>query len=418
MSTPRFIYAAYRVINAQGHSQLGFERLPAGDFATAHQLLERRTQSTVLGLYLLPVLLTPLADLIMACLRRRIPVQLLAEFFHNLGLMLRSGLAIDLALADLTEDNSHPGLKRLANDLLTCVQSGNSLTSGLALHEHQVPATVRHLVAIGEQSGNLDHVLMESAAHLNRMSGLKQDVSRALIYPAFVSVTIIGAGLFWVYYVLPDLADMFRQMGAQLPPLTQRVISGIHGFGEILADHGIWLLAAVLILPLLIMQSAACKAGLHWLAYRLPLSRTLVRTSSMAFISEYLALLVSAGISLLDCLVILEATTRNEVYRNALRTIRTGVQQGNSLSSELKRSKVFPPLMIRLVSVGEQSGNLDHQLRTLADEYSRRLGHMVSTLAEVIKPVILLLAGGLFVFVVVVFLLPVYDLIAQSTQLR
>jgi len=92
--------------------------------------------------------------------------------------------------------------------------------------------------------------------------------------------------------------------------------------------------------------------------------------------------------------------------------------RGNPLSRELARAQVFPPLMVRLVGVGEQSGTLDTQLRTLADEYRNRLNHTVGTLAEIIKPAVLILAGGLFVFVVVVFLLPVYDLIAQSTQLR
>lgn len=187
---------------------------------------------------------------------------------------------------------------------------------------------------------------------------------------------------------------------------------------ELLAAYGYWVLAAVVVLPMLLSRSQRVRAGFYWLAYHLPISRTLVRTSAMAFISEYLALLVAAGINLLDGLAILEAATRNEVYRDAIRQARQGVMRGNTLASGLERSGVFSPLMIRLINVGEQSGNLDGQLRTLADEYRRRLNHLVATLAEVIKPAVLLLAGALFIFVVVVFLLPVYDLIAQSTQLR
>jgi len=418
MSEVSLRYVFYRVLPEQGRVRSGLSKLPVTDFSNAHPLVERREQAVVLRLYVLPMLLVPLFDGLALFLRRSIPLTLLAEFLHSLGLMLRSGLPVDMALKDLREDATHPALKALTADLLNGVRAGNSLSSRLSFYPHQVPATVRHLVDIGERSGNLDRVLMDASEHLGRITALRQDVSRALIYPFFVVATIVVAALFCVYYVLPDLADMFRQMGAHLPPLTQSVMSGVYWIRELLAAYGYWILAALLLVPVILSRSQRVRAGFYWLAYRLPISRTLVRTSAMAFISEYLALLVAAGINLLDGLAILEAAIRNEVYRNAIRQAREGVQRGNTLSRELERSGVFSPLMIRLINVGEQSGNLDGQLRTLADEYRRRLNHLVATLAEVIKPAVLLLAGALFIFVVVVFLLPVYELIAQSTQLR
>lgn len=418
MSKAAFRYVFYRVVSNQGRVRAGLSKLPVTDYSNAHPLVERREQAVVLQLYVLPALMLPLLDGLALFMRRSIPIALLAEFLHSLGLMLRSGLPVDMALKDLRDDAKHPALKALTADLLSGVRAGNTLSSRLSFYPHLVPATVRHLVDIGERSGNLDRVLMDASEHLGRITALRRDVSRALIYPFFVVLTIVIAALFWVYYVLPDLANMFRQMGAHLPPLTQSVLSAVHWMRELLAAYGYWVLAAVLVLPMLLSRSQRVRAGFYWLAYHLPISRTLVRTSAMAFISEYLALLVAAGINLLDGLAILEAATRNEVYRDAIRQARQGVMRGNTLASGLERSGVFSPLMIRLINVGEQSGNLDGQLRTLADEYRRRLNHLVATLAEVIKPAVLLLAGALFIFVVVVFLLPVYDLIAQSTQLR
>jgi len=418
MNALNFRYVFYRVVSAQGKARLGLSKLPVDDFSAAHLLVERREHAVILHLSVLPSWVIPFFDSFALLLRRSIALPLLAEFLHSLGLMLRSGLPIDMALEDLSKDATQPALKSMTRDLLAGVQAGNTLSSRMVFYSHQLPATVRHLVDIGERSGNLDRVLMDAAEHLGRITALRQDVYRALIYPAFVVVTIVCAALFWVYYVLPDLANMFQQMGAHLPPLTQSVMRGVEWTRELLAAYGYWVLCALVLFPLLLSRVQRVRAGFFWLAYRLPISRTLVRTSSMAFISEYLALLVAAGINLLEGLAILEEATRNEVYRKAIRQAREGVQRGNSLSRELERSGVFSPLMIRLINVGEQSGNLDGQLRTLADEYRRRLNHLVSTLAEVIKPVILLLAGGLFIFVVVVFLLPVYDLIAQSTQLR
>ncbi len=407
----------YRFLDELGRTRIRLEKLPAENLVSARLLVERRRNATVLSLWALPSFLTPLMNTIMLMWQRAIPLPLLAEFFHNLGIMLKSGLPIDIALTELSQDTAHRGLRQMIINLAQSVRSGNSLASGLDWHAHLVPDTVRSLVAIGEQSGNLDSVLTDAAEHLNRMVSLRQGALKTLIYPCFVVVSILGAALFWVYYVLPDLSDIFRQMGARLPPLTLSVMAWVHSFRDLLDAYGIWLLLGFVLFIILLSRLTVVKRAFYTLAYHLPITRTLVRTSSMAFISEYLAMLVSAGINLLECLEILEGTVRNTLYQERIRQVREGVKRGNSLSKELTRAKVFPPMMVRLVSVGEQSGTLDKQLRILSSEYSRRLSHTVGTLAEILKPAVLLLAGGLFIFVVVVFLLPVYDLIAQSTKL-
>lgn len=418
MSDTTTRYYLYQILNTEGRTNIGLNKLTAIDSWDARLMVEQRRRATVLSLLALPAFLSPIFDLFILLSRRPIALPLLAEFLHNLGLMLKSGLPVDAALRDLATDaRRQKDLHHLIAELLNAVRSGNSLSSALALHQQRVPVTVRSLIAIGESSGNLDKVLLDAAAHLHRLVALRQDALKALIYPVFVMLTIIGASLFWVYYVLPDLADMFRQMGANLPPLTLSVMNGIHLTRGFLAAYGQLLLLASLVCVVLVMRVERLKTVCYRLAYHLPVSRVLVRTSAMAFISEYLALLTSAGINLLDSLDILEGAVRNGVYRQGIRNVHAGIIRGNSLSQELSRARVFPPLMIRLVGVGEQSGTLDRQLGTLAEEYRRRLHHTIGTLAEIIKPVVLLLAGALFIFVVVVFLLPVYDLIAQSAKL-
>lgn len=409
-------YFLFRYLDPQGRTYTRLERLPALDALAARLLIEHRFKATVLNLWSLPAFLYPLLHLFEMLLQPRLPLPLLAEFLHNLGMMLQSGLPIDLALADLAEESQHRGLRQMTRDLEQAVRSGNSLASGLEWHARLVPETVRSLVAIGEQSGHLDRVLTDSAEHLNRIVELRQGALKTMIYPAFVVLSILGAALFWVYYVLPDLADIFRNMGAHLPPLTLAVMAWVERVRELLSAAGGWILAALVIGLLLLGQLPAVRHAFYTLAYHLPISRTLVRTSSLAFIAEYLALLSASGINLLECMSILEGAVSNSVYRKRIQQVREGIGRGNSLSSELARARVFPPMMVRLVAVGEQSGTLDRQLKILAADYSRKLNHVVGTLAEILKPAVLLLAGGLFIFVVVVFLLPVYDLIAQSTR--
>lgn len=416
MRVPAAGYFFFRFLDPQGRTHTRLERLPTPDPLAARLLIEHRFNATVLTLWELPEVLHPLLQLFELLLQRRLPLGLLAEFLHNLGMMLQSGLPIDLALADLAEESQHRGLRQMTRDLEQAVRSGNSLASGLEWHARLVPETVRSLVAIGEQSGHLDRVLVDSADHLNRIVVLRQGALKTMIYPAFVVLSILGAALFWVYYVLPDLADIFRNMGAHLPPLTLAVMAWVESVRELLSVAGGWILLGLVVGLLLVARLPAMRHAFYTLAYHLPISRTLVRTSALAFIAEYLALLSASGINLLDCMTILEGAVNNSVYRKRIQQVRAGIGRGNSLSSELAKARVFPPMMVRLVAVGEQSGTLDRQLKILAADYSRKLNHVVGTLAEIMKPAVLLLAGGLFIFVVVVFLLPVYDLIAQSTR--
>ena len=126
-----------------------------------------------------------------------------------------------------------------------------------------------------------------------------------------------------------------------------------------------------------------------------------------------MALLIRAGIPLNESLKILTANVRNPFYARKLESIRDGVNRGNALSTEMTRSGVFPAMVTRLVSVGEQTGTLENQLQILADDYRQRLEYVISSLGEILKPALILVAGGFFILVVVVFLLPVYQLISQ-----
>ena len=166
-----------------------------------------------------------------------------------------------------------------------------------------------------------------------------------------------------------------------------------------------------------VLRSEGVKYGLFWLAYHLPASRTIVRASSMAFITEYLALLYGAGVNIVEALRVLEASMGNRLYRRKLGEVRAGILRGSSLSAELERARVFPRLVVRLTSIGEQSGDLEGQLRVLADEYRRRQRIMIESLAEVLKPLVIAVAGGFFIFIVVVFMLPIYSLISRTANL-
>ncbi|MEG1455281.1 MAG: type II secretion system F family protein, partial [Comamonas sp.] len=176
------------------------------------------------------------------------------------------------------------------------------------------------------------------------------------------------------------------------------------------------LLAALLVLgaAMLFKHSRRFQLAVYGLLHRLPIARTLLVSSGMAHITEHLAILVSAGVDLVSSLHILARNTKNRYYRVRLEQVASGVSRGDRVSSSMRRVGGFPAMAVRMISVGEESGNLDLQLTHLAGDYRRRLEVLVKSLAEVLKPVIILLAGGLFLFLIVALLLPVYDLVRQS----
>jgi type II secretory pathway component PulF len=399
-------------LRPDGRTQRGFCVLPASEEGHARLLMEKN-QTLVIRLQPLPVWLSVCGVALLSLLARPWPLKPLAEFLHSLGVMLGSGIPIDMAAQELAKEQEHPDLKAFAFELHDQVQAGNTVVECLERHARFVPPTVVALVSVGEKTGTLDQALRDAAAHVRRLERLRQDIGQALIYPAFALSTILLAMLFWIFYVLPHMAVMFRQMGAELPVYTRMAMDGLQWVTE-LQEVYVWAaLAAVTLVLALLMRIPRVRLAISRTLLRLPISGHLIRVSQLALMAEHMALLVRAGLPMDAALDVLTDSTRHAVFKAHLARVRDGVSRGHSLSHEMERTGAFPSMMVRMLHVGEQSGTLDKQLKTLAEEYQRRLDHAISTLSEILKPLLLVIAGAVFVIVVVVFLLPVYQLISQ-----
>ena len=405
----------YRLLDTGGHTRHFLDALPADDAIAARLIVEHRRVGTVLGITPLPDWAGEMASALAGLFRRRIPNAPLAEFLNNLGVMLGAGLAIDGAIEELRQELPPGPLRALVDDLYDAVRAGAAVSDVFDRWRERLPIAVHALVHVGERSGNLDRALIDAAGHLKRLEIIRQDIRKAMIYPAFVFACVLAASWFWVESVLPNITRMFRQMNVALPPLTLAVMHYTEVLRDFIARWYAELLLGIVAAIFLVRRSHALRERLHRLAYHLPVTRTLVRTSALAFISEYLEMLLRAGIPLADALRILHEAVRNLHYKRAIAQMREGVLRGNRLSAELKAAGVFPGSFVRLVAVGEQSGNLSGQLAWLAEDCRRRLAMTIATLSEVLKPAVLTIAGGFFVFVIVVVLLPIYRLVARAT---
>lgn len=409
----------YRVLLPHGRVRSGMLRMAVKRELSARMRIESDTDGTVLSLWRFPAWLTSISGLFLHLFRRQVRGEDLAGFLRDMGLMMRAGVPSLDALSTLVEESDNGDNRAMAyvgRNMLDDLNTGIGMTEAFNRHPDVFPETVRNLVAIGDQTGTLDRMLSEAAEHVERMINIKRDIKTALIYPAFVFATIIGVAIFWIYYVVPNMARLFKQLQAKLPPITEGLVS----FADMLSKHLPWVLVVTALVviggTLLFKRSERFQLAVYSLLHRLPISRTLVVSSGMAYMTEHLSILVRAGVDLVSSLRILGRATKNRYYRTRLIQVAESVSRGESVSSAMRRVGGFPPMAVRMISVGEESGSLDQQLSHLAIDYRKRLEVIVKSLAEILKPLIILVAGGLFLFLIVALLLPVYDLVRQSVN--
>jgi type II secretory pathway component PulF len=407
----------YRVLLPHGKVRSGFMRMLVERDHSVQLRLEAQTDGTVLNLVRLPKWVTTLNDLRLKLFQRTLHSQDLAGFLRDMGIMLDAGVPMIEALTTLIEDESgDTGVGDIARRVHTDLGSGMRLPQSFSRHPDVFPETVRNLAEIGDQSGSLPKMLLESAAHTERLVDIRRDIRTALIYPVLVFATIIGVGFFWLYYVVPNMVQLFKQLQAKLPPVTQWLIAVSDALVQYLLLFVLAVFLIIATLTWLYKSLPRFKAWCHELLHKLPIFKTLTTSSGMAFVTEHLALLVRAGLDFMTSLEVLANATTDQYYRQRLLRVREGVARGEGIGASMRRVGGFPAMAVRMISVGEESGSLDKQLDRLAAEYRKRLDVVVSTLSEIIKPALILIAGGLFIFLIVALLLPIYDLVRQSVN--
>jgi general secretion pathway protein F/type IV pilus assembly protein PilC len=414
-------FYGYRLLLKDGKKKTGFAWFAVERDFSVHLWLERHYKAVVLWVYRCPKGMSGILRAMERLGRASIGKEDLAAMLRDLALMLKSGVPIMDGLRMIVEEASFgmPGRTiGAARLLLGELEGGASVSQAFSRHPGQFPEIVCHLVEIGNESGTLDRMLLEASAHLERVANLGANMRRALIYPLFVLAAILGAAAFWLYYVIPNLSGLFVALHAKMPPLTLALIR----FSDWLAVNGLasgLILVALIVLPgLLLSHNRAARQWCYRMGHRLPVSGVLLRAAGMAFFVEHLGLLIRAGLDIPNSMKVLERATSDEYYREAIATTQGVIRRGERLSIAMRMTNRFPPIILRMIAVGEHTGTLDEQLERLAAEYRRRFDHVVASLAEVIKPAVILLAGAFFIFIVVALLLPVYDLIRQSMLLQ
>lgn len=330
-----------------------------------------------------------------------------ATAVHELAMMLHAGIPILEALDTIAAQNR--GFFRVAIlKLRDQVASGSSLNAALAEQPQLFDAASVHMVEVGENSGTLDTVLQQLAQFKRRQLALRNSVTTALVYPLFLICFGTAAAVFLMTAVLPPLLENLEETIEVLPwpTLIAKYLS------DTLLNYG-WLLACLVILLLLaIMASIRTERGqLKWhsMLLRVPILGPMAVKQGVSRISMVIATLLRSGIELTKAVELAERSTSNRVFKTALKQFGERISAGEDVSDALSQSGAFPPLAVRVFSVGQESGKLDEMLFQLADDYDEQVATSSARLTALLEPVLILVLAAAVGFLLLATILPILE---------
>jgi len=314
---------------------------------------------------------------------------------HELATLLKAGVALDRAFEILIDLSENKRSRDLLSRVLSRIRSGGSLADALAEQGDVFPAYYASLIRAGEASGALDVVLGRLAEFMEKSQKLRETVKTALYYPIFLMIMAVTSIVILLTVVVPQFKPMFDQAGAALPTSTQVLVSS----GDFVRNYG-WLMALGFgILFLVIRRYLATRDGRfrwHSLLLKLPLIGNLLTKIEVARFSRTASTLLHNGVGLLNTFSIVRGTLTNVVIASSIDTVSLRLKEGRGLAGPLKATGLFPRLVVQLVGVGEETGQLEDMLAKVADIYDDEVGRTTARLMSLLVP-LLTIAMGLMV---------------------
>jgi type IV pilus assembly protein PilC len=336
----------------------------------------------------------------------------LAVFTRQFSVMIDAGLPLVQCLEILGTQQENKTFAKILQQTRMDVEGGASLADAMRKHPKAFDELYVNMIAAGEAGGILDTILKRLAVYIEKAVKLKSQVKGAMVYPvAVISIAgIVVAVILWK--VIPTFASMFEGLGAQLPLPTRIVIAMSNWFVRLLPFLVIAIVAGVFAFKRYYATYGGRRA-VDRMMLKLPILGILLRKIAVARFCRTLATLVSSGVPILDGLEITARTSGNAIVEDAIMAVRKGVESGLTIAQPLKDSGVFPPMVVQMIGVGEQTGALDAMLSKIADFYEDEVDQAVANLLTLMEPVMILFLGITVGGIVISMYLPLFDLITK-----
>ncbi|MGH7648975.1 MAG: type II secretion system F family protein [Gemmatimonadaceae bacterium] len=340
----------------------------------------------------------------------RIKTRDIVIFTRQFATMINAGLPLVQALDILSRQSENKALQAVTHQVVYDVESGHTVADALRRHPKAFTDLYVNMVAAGEAGGILDTILLRLATFLEKNDALVGKVKSAMIYPTVIMSVAFIAIVVLLIFVIPVFQNMFASVNLALP-LPTRVVIGLSSF----LKHYWWLLGAAgwgsIFSLRQFYKTPAGHLQIDRFMLRMPVLGDMLRKSAVSRFTRTLGTLISSGVSILDGLEITAKTAGNQVIHNAIMESRSSIAGGDTISAPLQKSAVFPPMVISMIAVGEQTGGLDEMLTKIADFYDTEVDTAVSGLLSLMEPIMIVFLGVIVGGMVVAMYLPIFDMI-------
>ncbi len=331
---------------------------------------------------------------------------------RQLAIMLESGIPLSNALSLVMKQTTNVRLREAIAVILKDIESGHPLSTAAGRYPGIFDQIMIAMLRTGEESGQLNAVLSQMADHLDKSMDFNAKVRNALLYPAFVIFVMFVVAILMTVVVIPKLAAVFTESGAQLPWTTTLLVF----LSNLVIDYWYALIVILVLLAYGYRTYAKTPAGslaLYHIQTRLPLLKNLLINTYLVRFTTVLGMLIKAGVPITSALHIVSESMSNAVWQSSLQAATTDVEKGVALSSALVRHTQIPPALTEMIAVGEETGKLDEVLHNMADFYEKQTNDTVKGITALIEPVVLVIVALGVGFVVVAVILPIYSLSNQ-----
>lgn len=333
-------------------------------------------------------------------------------FVKYLAVLLKSGLAIDNAINILFKQSKGP-LKKILDGLNVALKRGDSLASGLSEYSHVFSPIMINLIMAGESSGNLQGNLEHLALQMQKDYELKQKIRGAMMYPLFIigAAVLISIGI--IVFILPNITGLFSSLKVEIP-LPTRILLWI---SDAIQNNGLIVLLVIIsfvIAILLIRRIEKLKPFFHKILLTIPLFGNIAKMMNIARFTRLMGTMTKSGISIDDTVPTIISVLNNAQYKNLFRELLAGLKQGNTITSVFEKHPfLVPPMAMRIIYVGEESGSLEEMLLYVAEFYELEIDEITKNLSTLIEPFLLIIVGVMVGGLALSILMPIYQIVGS-----
>jgi type IV pilus assembly protein PilC len=343
-------------------------------------------------------------------LQKGVKTKDLVIFTRQFAVMIDAGLPLVQCLQILGDQTENPTLSRVIREVRNDVESGATFAESLARHPKIFDDLYTNLVAAGEVGGILDTILNRLAIQLEKADKLARQFKGAMVYPITVSTIAVGVVVLLLVKVIPVFEKMFSDFGGTLPGPTQMVIA----LSNWMQANVMYCIAGITIAIVCHQQARARSLAYRYrtdkLKLHLPLFGTIIKKVAVARFTRTLGTMIASGVPILDALNIVSKTAGNMVIEEELQETRASISEGKTIAEPLQNSKVFPGMMVQMIAVGEETGNMEVMLNKIADFYDDEVDVAVAALTSMLEPVLMVFMGGAIGSILIAMYLPIFTI--------